>query len=211
VLYLQQAAGILPRQPLLGFGIGQFGGVVAEKNNPDWHKNPKFGPNGFNRYGFQAVQIDSFWLHLVMETGVFGLVTYLVWLFFVVRPLLPTSRRGSRRTTRRPPPAAVVWGIGAMAFACIVAFLSPAFEDPLLPALLWTILGIAWWAWRRSRDEEASIYTAETAMLPVLRDPSDVRDIDTRILATDDILALARRTRRGHGGPTHSDDAGTRR
>ncbi|MGV9808133.1 O-antigen ligase family protein [Micromonospora chersina] len=197
VLYLQQAADILPRQPLLGFGIGQFGGVVAEKNNPDWHKNPKFGPEGFHRYGFQAVQIDSFWLHLVMETGVLGLVAFLVWLFFVTRPLLRAIRRPARTATRQgPPSAAVVWGIGAMLFAALVAFLSPAFEDPLLPVLLWTIVGLAWWSWRRSRQAEASVYNAATAMLPVVRDPSDVRDRDTDILATDDILALARRVRR---------------
>ncbi|MEU0153523.1 O-antigen ligase family protein [Micromonospora fulviviridis] len=203
VLYLQQAADILPRQPLLGFGIGQFGGVVAEKNNPDWHKNPKFGPDGFHRYGFQAVQIDSFWLHLVMESGVLGLVAFLAWLFFVMRPLLRATRRPARTATRRgPPPAAVVWGIGAMLFAVLVAFLSPAFEDPLLPALLWTVVGLAWWSWRRSREAEASVYDAATAMLPVIRDPSDVRDRDTDILATDDILALARRVRRpGPAGP----------
>ncbi|MBY8872430.1 O-antigen ligase family protein [Micromonospora sp. PLK6-60] len=199
VLYLQQAADILPRQPLLGFGIGQFGGVVAEKNNPDWHKNPKLGPKGFNRYGFQAVQIDSFWLHLVMEAGVLGLIAFIVWLYFVLRPLLAALRRRGRERTAPPPSAAVVWGVGALVFAALVAFLSPAFEDPLLPALLWTVVGLAWWACRRSREEEASIYTAATEMLPVVRRPSDTGDVNTHILATDDILALARRSRRPGG------------
>jgi hypothetical protein len=213
VLYLQQAAEILPRQPLLGFGIGQFGGVVAEKNDPNWHKNPKFGPEGFKRYGFQAVQIDSFWLHLVMETGVFGLITFLVWLFFVVQPLLRATRRGKGRPNRRPPPpsAAMVWGIGAMAFASLVAFLSPAFEDPLLPALLWTILGLAWWALRRSQEAEAALHLAPTAMLPVVRDASDVSGMDTGILDTDEILALARqaRARRAHAASPQVGDLDT--
>ncbi|MGC1211391.1 MAG: O-antigen ligase family protein [Micromonospora sp.] len=196
VLYLQQAADILPRQPLLGFGLGQFGGVVAEKHDPDWHRNPKFGPNGFNRYGVQDVQIESFWLHLVMEVGVLGGIAFVVWLFFVVRPLVRATRRGRRRTRQPPAPSAtVVWAIGAMVFAAVVALFSPAFEDPLFPALLWTVLGLAWWAWRRSREEAASLHSAPTAMLPVVRDPSDVREADTRILDTDEILALARRAR----------------
>ncbi|WP_165439915.1 O-antigen ligase family protein [Micromonospora kangleipakensis] len=199
VLDVQQAADILPRQPLLGFGIGQFGGLVAEKSNPDWHRNPKFGPDVLSPAGVPAPQVDSFWLHLVMEAGVIGLIAYVIWLFFVVRPLLPRTARGPRRTTRTPPVAAV-WGVAAMVFACIVATLSPAFEGALLPPLFWTILGVAWWAWRRSREEEASVYTAETAMLPVVRDRSDVSDIDTRILATDEILALALRARRRTDG-----------
>ncbi|MEV0155087.1 hypothetical protein AB0H57_15245 [Micromonospora sp. NPDC050686] len=199
VLYLQQAADILPRQPLLGFGIGQFGGVVAEKNNPNWHENPKFGPKGFNRYGFQAVQVDSFWLHLTMEAGVLGLIAFLVWLFFVLRPLLAALGRQRRQRNAPPPSAAVVWGVGALVFAALVAFLSPAFEDPLLPALLWTVVGLAWWACRRSREKEASIYTAATEMLPVVRRPSDTSEVNTHILATDEILALARRSRRAGG------------
>ncbi|SCE68333.1 O-antigen ligase family protein [Micromonospora mirobrigensis] len=203
VLYLQQAADILPRQPLLGFGIGQFGGVVAEKNNPQWHKNPKFGPKGFNRYGFQAVQIDSFWLHLTMEAGILGLIAFLVWLFFVVRPLLAATSR--RRNPDGPPPSApVVWGIAAMVFAGFVAFLSPAFEDPLLPALLWTIIGLAWWACRRSREEAASVYTAPTEMLSVIRRSGDT-DARTHILTTDEILDVARRSRRPAPTPTWDD------
>ncbi|WP_157756629.1 O-antigen ligase [Plantactinospora sp. KBS50] len=161
VLYLQQAARILPRQPLLGFGIGQFGGVVAEKNNPRWNENPKFGPRGFNRYGFQAVQIDSFWLHLVMEAGVLGLAAFLVWLLMVVRPLLRPTRAALRQGSLPPPTATLTWGIAAVVFAVVVAFLSPSFEDPLLPPLLWTVVGLAWSALRRWSEAEAAVDAAE--------------------------------------------------
>ncbi|GAB3138746.1 hypothetical protein GCM10027290_06670 [Micromonospora sonneratiae] len=203
VLYLQQVVDILPRQPLLGFGIGQFGGVVAQKNNPDWHKNPKLGPGGFNRYGFQAVQIDSFWLHLVMEVGVLGLAAYLAWLVLIVRPLIsPLMRARRRKAVHRPPvTAAMAWGIAAMVFSVVAAFLSPAFEDPLLPALLWAIVGIAWWAQRRAKELESLVYTADTAQLPTLRGPSDDGDADTQVLSTEEILATARRMRR----PSPSD------
>ncbi|MEU5720705.1 hypothetical protein ABZ783_02625 [Micromonospora sp. NPDC047738] len=208
VRHLEPAADILPRQPLLGFGIGQFGGVVAEKNDPDWHKNPKFGPDGFDGYGAQSVQIESFWLHLVMEAGAFGLIAFLVWLFFIVQPLVHATRGGRRGSRQSPPAAALLWGIGAMLFAGLVAFRSPAFEDPIFPALLWTVLGLAWWTCRRSREEQASLYNAPTAMLPVVRDPSDVREIDTRILDTDEILALARRIRAQRGADGGAPDVG---
>ncbi|MGW5670123.1 hypothetical protein [Micromonospora sp. NPDC003776] len=194
VFELQQAGDILPRQPLLGFGPGQFGGEVAERNNPDWHRNRKLGPVPLSGEA-SGPRVESFWLHLVMEVGVIGLIAYVIWLFFVVRPLLPGSARRSRRAT--PVPSAVTaWGVGAIVFVCVVALGSPAFESAQLSALSWTVLGIAWWAWRRSLEEEASVYSAETAMLPVVRDPSDVTDSETRILATDEILALARRARR---------------
>ncbi|MFF5202888.1 O-antigen ligase family protein [Micromonospora parva] len=188
VLYLQQAGKILPRQPLLGFGIGQFGGVVAEKDNPNWHKNPKFGPGGFNRYGFQAVQVDSFWLHLIMEVGVLGFGAYLVWLFMIAKPLLARTRQ-LRRTGHRPAPN-VLWGIAALIFACIVGFLSPSMEDPLLPPLLWTVVGLAWWAARRSApiDQKDGGPADATG-------PAGAREDDTRILTTDEILAQARRVR----------------
>ncbi|MFG1775892.1 O-antigen ligase family protein [Micromonospora sp. NPDC049048] len=187
VLYLQQAAQILPRQPLLGFGIGQFGGVVAEKDNPNWHKNPKFGPEGFNRYGFHAVQVDSFWLHLVMEVGLVGLTVYLAWLAMVTWPLVSRIRRDRRMS--RAPDEATVWGVAAMVFACLVGFLSPSMEDPLLPPLLWTIIGVAWWAAGRPA----------TAPVPDGPEPDSVDrvdgEVDTQILSTDEILAQARLAR----------------
>ncbi|MEV6372433.1 hypothetical protein [Micromonospora musae] len=190
VLYLQQAARILPRQPVFGFGIGQFGGVVAEKANPNWHKNPKFGPEGFNRYGFQAVQVDSFWLHLIMEVGILGFAGYLLWLLLVAKPLLATVQR-LRRTARRPSPT-IVWGLSALAFACIVGFLSPSMEDPLLPPLLWTVVGLAWWAALRSRSTEQASDPETSAGDGASRSTGE-QEADTKILSTNEILAMARR------------------
>ncbi|WP_175440124.1 O-antigen ligase family protein [Micromonospora nigra] len=187
VLYLQQVARILPRQPVLGFGIGQFGGVVAEKNDPNWHRNPKFGPAGFNRYGFHAVQVDSFWLHLVMEVGLLGLVVYLVWLAAVALPLLRRIRQARRGAAA--PAQSTVWGVTALVFACVVGFLSPSLEDPLLPPLLWTVVGVAWWV-TRSAPEPATGGT-----VPAPREPDD-GTAETRILSTDEILAQARLVRR---------------
>ncbi|MEV4709763.1 hypothetical protein [Micromonospora sp. NPDC049374] len=192
VLYLQQAARILPRQPILGFGIGQFGGIVAEKDNPNWHKNPKFGPEGFNRYGFQAVQVDSFWLHLVMEVGLLGLVVYLVWLAAVARPLVHRARHDRR--SRRASPQATIWGIAAIVFACVVGFLSPSMEDPLLPPLLWAIVAVGWWATRQPGD--TAVTTRATGVPSPLPAARNGEEADTQILSTDEILAQSRQARR---------------
>lgn len=169
VLYYQQGLRLWTHQPIVGYGVGQFGGIVAQENNPNWNLNPRFGPEGFDRHGFKSVQVDSFWLHLLVETGSLGLLAYLVWLFLLIRPLLRRIRRDrpargepgegpqsgdGTNSGQEPPPAPVrvltpvqafaVWAVAAIAFVCQVAFLSASLEDPLLPALLFTILGMAW-------------------------------------------------------------------
>lgn len=148
VLYYQQGLRLWTHEPLLGYGLGQFGGIVAQENDPNWHKHPQFGPGGFNRYGFKSVQVDSFWLHLLVEAGALGLLAYLAWLYFLVRPLLSATPRLRGRQPETPAgeraQAFGYWAIGAIAFVVQVAFLSASLEDPLLPALLFSVLGIAW-------------------------------------------------------------------
>jgi hypothetical protein len=43
-----------------------------------------------------------------------------------------------------------------MTFALLVAFLSPSLEDPLFPALLFSVLGIGWISltWKREKQQE---------------------------------------------------------
>ena len=154
VLYFKQSAKLLPKYPAFGFGIGQFGGVVAQKDNPNWDHNPKFGPGGFDRHGFRAVQVDSFWLHLVMEAGLIGLLTYWLWLVLLVRPLVPRGQRNRSGSRAMDPPA--LWAVGSMTFAVLVAFLSPSLEDPLFPPLLFLIIGAAWWSGATRRTGPAT-------------------------------------------------------
>src|SRR5207248_262321 len=126
-------------------GVGQFGGIVAQENNPNWNLNPRFGPGGFDRHGFVSKQVDSFWLHLVVETGLLGLLAYLCWLYLLIRPLLPRARR----RPDRPADPYAAWAVVALAFVVQVAFLSASLEDEVLPALLFAILGVAWTRARR--------------------------------------------------------------
>jgi O-antigen ligase len=141
VLYYQQGVRLWLSRPILGYGVGQFGGIVAEQNNPNWHLNPKFGPNGFDRHGFESVTVDSFWLHLLVEAGLLGIAAYLVWLVLLVLPLLRISRRGEAPARAR---WLALWGTAAVVLVALVAFLAPSFEDPVLPPLLFSILGLAW-------------------------------------------------------------------
>ncbi|HET8684373.1 MAG TPA: O-antigen ligase family protein [Micromonosporaceae bacterium] len=150
-LYAQQGIRILAGSPLLGFGVGQFGGIVAEKDDPNWNMDPRFGPDGFDMHGSTQKQVDSFWLHLMVEVGLLGLTAYLVWLFLLVLPILRRLPMRNRMLGRGPPAAGGVqvhpvayWAPATLLFAVLVAFLSPALEDPLFPPLLFTVLGLAW-------------------------------------------------------------------
>jgi len=150
LLYAQQGLRILAGSPLLGYGVGQFGGIVAEKDDPNWNLDPRFGQGGFNMHGSPQKQVDSFWLHLVVEVGVLGLFAYLLWLFFLVWPVL-RARPGPlwRFRASADPPGyqrhlLLYWAPAAVLFLVLVAFLSPAPEDPLFPPLLFSVLGMAW-------------------------------------------------------------------
>src|SRR5262249_30713644 len=144
------------RRPLLGYGTGQFGGYVAYQHNPRWNEDPRFGPNGFDLHGFYTETVDSFWLHLWIETGAIGLLVYLGWMFLLCWPLVKAARRARRRSDadghRVLPPPNVPWAIAAMVMAFLVGFLAISLEDPLFPALLFTVLGLGWTLGLRRSD-----------------------------------------------------------
>jgi O-Antigen ligase len=148
VLYAQQGLRLWVHRPLLGYGVGQFGGIVAYRHDPNWNLDPRFGPGGFNRYGFNAKTVDSFWLHLLVETGVLGTIAYVVWIYLLAAPLLRDAWRRDR-PRENPAPAVVYWAPAALAFGALIAVFAPSLEDPLFPALMFSILGIAWVALRR--------------------------------------------------------------
>ena len=165
VLYAQQGADLWLKRPLLGYGVGQFGGIVATEHDPHWWADPRFGLHGFNMYGFNAQQVDSFWLHLLVETGTVGSLAYLSWLALLIAPFVALSVRQRRsavgRAERAPPvpgraggpsrtlhPAAY-WAPAAVTLGVMIAFFSSSLEDPIFPALLFTVLGVAWMLLRR--------------------------------------------------------------
>ena len=155
VLFYQQGAELLADRPLLGYGLGHFGGIVAETNDPDWDKHPRWGADGFDLHDYDGTTVDSFWLHLAVEVGLLGLLAYLVWLALITLPLVRSTRRFAGRTPRGAPRRTVYaaasaahptvyWAVAAMIFAVLVGFLSPALEDPLFPMVLFGIMGLGW-------------------------------------------------------------------
>jgi hypothetical protein len=161
LLFAQQGFRLWQEKPLLGYGVGQFGGIVAYEDDPNWNLDPRFGPGGFDLHGFYVKQVDSFWLHLVVETGALGFVAYLVWMCLLAAPAVRAARRmtgnGDRALERTRTFA--YWVPAALVFGAAVAWLSPALEDPLFPALLFAVVGFGW----------VHIRTGE----PAMTEPSD--------------------------------------
>jgi hypothetical protein len=163
LLFIEQGARLLVHRPLLGYGVGHFGGIVAYDNDPHWALNPRF-PGGFNLYDFDGTTVDCFWLHEGVETGALGLLAYLAWLWLLTVPLLGVTRRfagrrvwgagGRRAQADGRAQTVALWAVGAMLFSVIVACFSPALEDPLYPPLVFAVFGIGWVLTRDVRHAE---------------------------------------------------------
>ncbi|MDP9795666.1 hypothetical protein J2S43_004178 [Catenuloplanes nepalensis] len=173
VLYAQQGIKLFLQQPILGYGIGQFGGIAAYTADPKWFEDTRFGPEGFELYGSNEKQVDSFWLHLLVETGTLGVLAYLTWLFFLAWPLLRSAwaDRKERWKENRAGPT-TLWGIAVLVFAVLVAALAPSLEDPVFPAMLFSVLGISWVMLSRAGARTpvpAAVETAAPADEPTAR------------------------------------------
>lgn len=156
VLFLKQGVQLWKHEPVLGYGVGRFGGIVAVKHDPEWNKDPRFvevlGPSGFYMYKFEATSVDMFWLHLMVEAGAIGLVAYLVWMYLVGWRLARAAwQRGTESFRPRRDRAILLWSVATLVFAVLIAAWSPALEDPLFPPLMFSVLGYAWVV-REGRD-----------------------------------------------------------
>ncbi|WP_157631510.1 O-antigen ligase family protein [Catelliglobosispora koreensis] len=141
ILYAKQGAKLWAASPVLGYGVGQFGGIVAVKADPAWNEDPRFvevlGGKGFDKLNFEATSVDMFWLHLLVEAGALGILAYLVWLGLMVAPLVRSAWRDRGGTFP-------LWAAGTVIFAVVIAAWSPSLEDPLFPPLMFSVLGFGW-------------------------------------------------------------------
>lgn len=152
ILFIQQGLTLWKASPVLGYGVGQFGGIVAVKNDPQWNLDPRFqkvlGPGGFELYQFKSKSVDVFWLHLLVEAGALGMLAYLIWMGLVALPLVRTAwQRGRKMGGVRGSPSAgtvVLWACSVLGFGMLIAAWSSALEDPVFPPLLFAVLGLAW-------------------------------------------------------------------
>ncbi len=51
VLYAQQGVKLFFERPVLGYGIGQFGGIAAYTADPKWYQDTRFGPEASSSTG----------------------------------------------------------------------------------------------------------------------------------------------------------------
>jgi hypothetical protein len=162
VLFIKQGLRLFQASPVLGYGPGQFGGIVSVKADPLWNKDPRFvevlGPNGFDMYEFEAVSVDVFWLHLLVEVGVLGLLAYLAWMWLVGRPMFVAARRRGPPSQTDPIRDRIyVWAAATLVFALLTAAWSPVLEDPVFPPLLFAVLGFGWVLWQREQRAAAQV------------------------------------------------------
>jgi hypothetical protein len=127
---------------VFGYGVGQFGGIVAFRNDPNWNLDPRFGPDGFDRHGFKAKTVDSFWLHLAVEAGALGAIAYVVWTWLMGLPFMRRARR--QEADHGAASAAAYWAPAALVFGALIAVFAPSLEDPLFPPLMFSVIGIGW-------------------------------------------------------------------
>jgi hypothetical protein len=141
ILYAKQGLRLWEASPVVGYGVGQFGGVVAVKADAAWNTDPRFvevlGPQGFDKHNFEATSVDMFWLHLLVETGALGVVAFLTWLLLMLAPL-------ARSAWRSHGGVFPLWAVGLVVFTVVIAAWSPSLEDPLFPPLMFSVLGLGW-------------------------------------------------------------------
>ncbi len=134
VLFLINSIPLVVEHPALGVGPGQYGGAAADI----------FGTDVYAEYGTDKLfsnptqrTIDNFWLHLLGETGVIGLVAFLAMagapLLMIVRSAL--SARWARRV--------ILSGIaGAVLSLGVNSVTTMLLEANSVAFLFWFLLGL---------------------------------------------------------------------
>jgi hypothetical protein len=131
--YAKQSIPAFFDYPLLGVGPGRFGGEVAHRYESPMHQ----------RYGINFNQswetIDSFWMHLLVESGAAG-----VFFFASILVLLAWRARRARTRAEDPYSRALIEALPMMVVAyLLIALTSMAFEANSTAGLFWTIAGVA--------------------------------------------------------------------
>lgn len=132
--YAQQGLRIVKEHPLLGVGPGQFGGVVAERYGSPVHK--AFGIEFNSTWS----TVDSYWLHLLVESGLLGLLAMLGLLFEVCR------RARQRLLQKQGSPEQRILCLAVLMLVpahLVINLSSMALEANSTAAVLWLLVGLA--------------------------------------------------------------------
>jgi O-antigen ligase len=134
VLFILNGLPILADHPLVGVGPGRYGGAAA-----DIYHTPIYARYGTDELFANPTQrtVDDFWLHLVVESGLLGLVAYLAMIGAALGPII----RRARRTTWGRGVALAGIG-GAVMGLAINALTTMLLEANSVAYLFWFLLGI---------------------------------------------------------------------
>ena len=134
VLFVLNGLPILADHPLVGVGPGRYGGAAA-----DIYDTPVYAQYGTDELFANPTQrtVDDFWLHLLVESGLLGIATYLA---MVGAALVPIMRAARRTTWGREVALAGI--SGAVIGLAINALTTMLLEANSVAFLFWFLLGI---------------------------------------------------------------------
>lgn len=134
VLFALNALPILADHPVLGVGPGMYGGAAA-----DLFGTPVYASYGTDQLFSNPTQrtVDDFWLHLAVETGLLGLLTYWAMTLAALRPIIRSARMaaGGRRV-------ALAGIAGAAICLAINSLTTMLLEANSIAFAFWFLLGI---------------------------------------------------------------------
>jgi O-antigen ligase len=132
--FVANAVQIIADHPLLGVGPARYGGAAA-----DLFGTPVYAIYATDRLFINPSQrtVDNFWLHLVVESGLLGLLVYLGMIAAALRPIMRAALSAS--WGRRVALAGIS---GAVIGLAINALTTMLLEANSVAFLFWFLLGV---------------------------------------------------------------------
>jgi hypothetical protein len=134
VLFILNGLPIVRDHPLVGVGPGRYGGAAA-----DIYGTPVYAQYGTDELFANPTQrtVDDFWLHLLVESGLAGLATFLAMIGAALAPIVRAARRAAwGREVALAGIGGAVIGLGINALTTMLL------EANSVAFLFWFLLGI---------------------------------------------------------------------
>ncbi|MDE6356976.1 MAG: O-antigen ligase family protein, partial [Eubacteriales bacterium] len=125
---------ILSSTPAFGVGLGHFGGAVAMNNNLSY---------ALGLQNFKTYYMDNYYLKTAVETGIFGLLTFVMLMYQVIingfRTINITKSKEIKELEK---------GIIAGLFGVIIHnFVENVFEVPMMTSCFWLLVAVLMHLW----------------------------------------------------------------
>ena len=130
--FVENAIPIVKDHGLLGVGAGRYGGAAASIFGSPIHEQ-----YGTDKLLTEQETVDNFWLHILVEGGVLGIVAFVAMLAVALADPIRALRRAAGSAF------SVAAGIvSAAAVMCVASFTTMLLEGNTLAFLFWLLLGI---------------------------------------------------------------------